>query len=343
MKRFAACLVLVFFSVLVMPGSVFAQRGGRSQTEVIEFRLASGMPRNSDWGRALDRIAAEWRRVTNNEVRLRVIHDGVEGGEAKMLSSLSADNIQAALFTSFGLAEICPAVMTVSVPFLIKNDTELDMVLDDVLPVLEDQLRNSNYAVVTWSKGGWVNVFSKEQVLVPDDLRRHKIATDPEAGNLNTAFKSMGFNMVETEMTDIGPKLANNMISAFYQTPAAVAPMRLHKILGNMLDKPIAPFLGAIVVNRVSWNKLSQKQQQDITRATRRIAAEFDSTMPKLVNNAITVMSRDGLKVNKPNQEQDQLWQSELNKAITPLLGVTFDRDVYQQINRILERARSGQ
>ena len=342
MKRsvmFMFGIVCLFFT----PSLIFAQRGGRTQGEALEVRLASPMPRNSDWGRCLDRIAAEWARVTNNEVRLRILHDGVEGSDAKVLSSLSADNIQAALFSSFGLAEVCPAVMTLSVPFMIKNDAELDLALKEAKPYLEAQANKTNFTVVAWSKGGWVNVFSKETVFVPDDLRRHRMATNPDSGDLNMAFKTMGFHLVETDMTDIGPRLANNMINAFYQTPAAVAPLGLHKTLKHMLDMPLAPFLGGIVVNRVTWNKISPDRQQELLRVTQRIADEFDATMPRIAGSAVTMMSREGLIVNKPSPAQEELWQTELNKAIPSLLGTTFDRELYQRISATLQKARSGQ
>ncbi|MCL2763356.1 MAG: TRAP transporter substrate-binding protein DctP [Treponema sp.] len=343
MKRSVAVFALAFFSFFIVSEAVFAQRGGRSQGETVEVRLASPMPRNSDWGRALDRIAAEWARVTNNEVRLRIIHDGVEGGESKMLSSLSANNIQAALLTSFGIAEICPAVMTLSVPFMIRSDVEFDLVLKDTLPALESQINRTNFAVVAWANGGWVNIFSKEPVFTPDDLRRHKIATGPEATDLNTAFKTMRFHLVETDMNDLGPRLANNVINSIYQTPAAVVPLGLHRNLGNMLDIPIAPFMGAIIMNRVTWNRLGPDRQREIARVTQSIAAEFTSTMPRMVDNAVAVMQRDGLKVNKVSPAQEELWRAELYKAMPLLLGTTFDRDIYQRINEILERYRGGQ
>jgi len=342
MKR-SAVFTFVVLCLIFTPSVVNAQRGGRSQGEALELRLASPMPRNSDWGRTLDRIAAEWARVTNNEVRLRILHDGVEGGDAKVFSSLAADNIQSALLSSFGLVSVCPAIMTLSIPFMIKNDAELDLALKEAKPYLEAQANRTNFAVVAWSKGGWVNMFSKDQVLVPDDLRRHKIATNPESEDMNLTFKTMGFHLVETNMNDIGPRLANNMINAFYQTPAAVAPLGLHKNLKHMLDIPLAPFLGAIVVNRVTWNKISPDRQRELIRVTQRIADEFDATMPKITNNAITVMSREGLNVNKPNSAQEEIWRTDLNKAIPPLLGSTFDRELYQRINVVLDKARSGQ
>jgi len=342
MKRRVVFFACAFLYLFISSEAVFAQRGGRSQGETIEVRLASPLPRNSDWGRALDRLAAEWARVTNNEVRLRVIHDGLEGGESKMLSSLSANNIQAGLFVSSGIAEICPGVMTLSIPFFIKNDAELDLVLNDVLPVLDAQMSKTNFAMIAWAKGGWINIFSKDSVIVPDDLRRQKLATNPELKDMNLVFKTMGYNMVEMDFIDIGPKLANNVVNAIYLTPAAVAPLGLHKNLKNMMDIPIAPFVGGIVINRVTWNKLGSDRQRELTRVTQNMAAEFDASMPKTISNAVVTMQSQGLKVNRPSPVQEESWRAEMLKTVPPLIGTTFDRDLYQRIGGILEKARNG-
>ena len=335
-------ITLGFFS-LFCANTAFAQRGGMSQGETLEVRLASFLPRNSDWGRCLDRMAAEWARVTNNRVRLRVIHDGLEGGERKMLSSLSTDNIQAAVLASFGLQNICPSVLTISAPFLIRGEDELDTVLANTIPLLDAQIDKTKFVVLAWSKGGWVNIFSKDPVFVPDDLRRHRIATNPDDVKFNAAFKAMGFNLEESEMNDVGTKIANNMVNAFYQTPAAVAPLLLHKQLKNMLDLPIAPFLGAIVINGVTWNKISKDDQSEILRVTRKTAADFESVIPRTVANAVTMMQKDGLKVNRISPAQEQLWRNDVQRAVPSLMGVTFDPVLYGQINEILRKSRNGQ
>lgn len=334
--------VLVFFTVfffLFSLNTAFAQRGS-ARAEVINIRFASPLPRSSDWGRTVDRMAADWERVTNNNVRVVVNHDGREGSEQKMLSSLSSDAIQVALFTSAGISEICPAIMNLSVPFMIRNESELDLVLQNVLPDIERRVRNE-FVILAWSKGGWVYVFSKEVVLTPDDLKRQKLGTTPELRDMNTVFRTMGFQLLETDWVSVGTRLATNMINSVYVIPAIVAPMQLHRNLNHMLELPIAPVMGAIVMNRVTWNKLTVAQQQEIVKVTKRIATDFDASVARTEAGAILAMGRDGLNVNKPSQSQQDMWSKDLQNALPSLIGPIFDRDLYNRINSILERSRS--
>jgi len=159
---------------------------------------------------------------------------------------------------------------------------------------------------------------------------------------MNTVFRTMGFQLVETDFTNMGTKLASNAINAIYLIPAGVAPLGLHKSLSHMLDMPIAPILGAIVMNRVTWNKISPANQQEIIKATRKIALEFDASVIRTEANAIAAMGKDGLSVNKPNQAQQDMWSNEIKNTMPSLVGSIFDRELYNQMNSILEKARSG-
>jgi len=340
MKKALFLFAMMVFCVFFTLNSVYAQRG-TAQSEVVTIRLASSLPRNSDWGRALDRLAADWGKATNNQVRAIVNHDGREGTEGDMLRKLNSNAVQVALFTSAGVSEICPAVMSLSVPFMIRDNAELDEVLKNVQPLLESRVK-SEFVILAWSKGGWVYVFSKEKVLIPDDLRRQKLGTSPELGNMNTVFRTMGFQLVEADIINIGTRLASNMINAIYMIPAAIAPMQMHRSLNHMLDLPIAPIMGALVINRVTWNKLSPAHQKEILNITRKTALDFDVSMARTETNAISSMGRDGLHVNKPSNEQRNIWQSDLDKSLPSLIGPIFDRELYNKIDEILVKTRSG-
>jgi TRAP-type transport system periplasmic protein len=337
-KRTVFAIFMIFF--IFSFGSVYAQRGS-ARGDVVNIRIASPLPRSSDWGRALDRLAADWEKGTQNQVRVIVSHDGREGSEARMLSSLSSNVIQVALFTSAGASEICPAVLNLSVPFMIKNDAELDIVLQSMIPIFNSRVKN-DYVVISWSKGGWIYIFTKEKILTPDDLRRQRLATSPDLRDMNTVFRIMGYQLVETDIVSTGTKLASNAVNAIYIIPAVVAPMQLYKSLNHMLELPIAPIMGAIVMNRVTWNKLSPESQQEIVRATRKVADEFDASVVRTEANAIAAMGKDGLSVNKLTPAQQVLWSNEVKNNLNSIIGPIFDRDLYNQMNTILEKARSG-
>ena len=334
---FAAALLAVAGN-----GKLFAQRG-TSQAEVLEVRIASPLPRESPWGRTLDRIAAEWARVTNNQVRMRVLHGGTEGGEARMHLSLASNAIQAAVFTSIGLNAINPSIITVSAPFLIRNEAELTEVMRVVQGDLESRLNSGDYFIVAWSKAGFVNIFSRDPVLTPEDLRRQRIASSEETAEMNAVFRAMGFQVVEADLTDMGTRLATGQVSAMYQQPAAVAAFQLHSYMRNMLSMNIAPILGGIVINQVTWRRIgamNPRYQQELIRVTRQLADELDRTMQRTVSDATRAMERDGLRVNRPSQAQEQLWFNEMDRAIPSLMGSVYDRELYQRINDVLVRFR---
>ena len=341
--RFYVVLALL----ILIPGRelLFAQRGGRAG-ETLEVKIASPLPKESPWGRTLDRIAAEWSRITGGQIRLRVLHGGTEGSEAKMHLSLSSNTIQAAVFTSFGLAAIDPGIMTMSAPFFIRNERELAEVMKELQPVLENRLNSGDYFMLAWSKAGFVNIFSKDPVYVPDELKRQKIASNPESEDMNTAFKTMGYQVVESDWLDVGQKLATGAVAAIYNNPAGVAAYQLHSMLKNMLTVNIAPVLGGIVLNQITWKKIGElnpRYQTELLKATRQIAESLDDSMQKTVNDAIQSMSREGLKVNRPNPAQEQLWYDDVERVVPVLLGTTYDRDLYRRINEVLVRFRRGQ
>jgi len=336
-------LIFAILAAVLITPAIFAQRGGSRGTETVEVKLASPLPKESPWGRTLDRIASEWSRITNNQVRLNVRHGGIEGNEKKMQLSLASNVIQGAIFTSFGLSAIDPGIMTLSIPFLIRTDSELAAVLQELQPDLEQRFNRGNYFILAWSKSGFVNIFSKDPVYTPDDLRKIKIASNAEATEMNTVFNRMNFQVIESDWSEAGNKLNAGVVAAVYQQPAAVAALQLQSILKNMLSINIAPVMGGIVLNQVTWKKigdLNPKYQQQLVDATRKIANEFDNSLPKTVNDAIATMKRSGLKVNPATAAQEQMWATEVERATNTLLGTTFDRDLYQRITTILARVR---
>ncbi|MDR1867837.1 MAG: TRAP transporter substrate-binding protein DctP [Treponema sp.] len=335
MKILAPLTALIFIFGAGIPEPMFAQR-------TVVIKLASLIPENTPWGSALKRMSAEFSRITNGTVELRVYHSGVVGGEEDTLRKLKSNQIQAAVFSTFGINLIIPEVMTLSVPFFIKNDGELDAVLAEVEAELEAKIVSEGFFPLAWAKSGWVRLFSKTPVFVPADLKRLKLATGPEAPSLAQAFKTMGFQMVPTNQTDTLVFLSSGRIEALYNSPMSIAASQMFAITKNMMALNIAPFMGAIIINRTAWRAIPEQYKPQLLSMIETIEKDISSSVSELETEAIRTMATYGLTVNHLTPAQEQLWIDEVNRAMPSLIGTTFNRTLYEKINNILIQYRNN-
>jgi TRAP-type C4-dicarboxylate transport system substrate-binding protein len=289
-------------------------------------------------------MAAEWRSASNGEVELLVYHNGVAGAEGDVLRKLKGNQIQAAILSSFGLNSITPdhEIMTLSCPFLIRNNEELDLVLNSLKPELEARINREGFFTLAWSKAGWVRFFSKQPIFTPADLRRQKLGTSEQEPALMDAFKAMGYQMVPVAMNQALVYLNGGMIDAVYQSPINVGGLQIFGVAKNMASINIAPFMGGIVMNQAAWRSIPEQHKPALLRIAKRLEADLDASIQQLEASAITTMKNYGLKVNEVSRAQEQLWFDDMNRAIPSLLGNTFNRDLYEKIEALLRTRRGG-
>jgi TRAP-type C4-dicarboxylate transport system substrate-binding protein len=328
-------LILGALLMTVIPSGIFAQR--RS-----EFKIASIAPENTPWGEALKKMADEWSKATDGKIKLTIYHNGTQGNEKAVLGKVNTNALQGAVLTSFGLNEITSEVLTMSCPFLIRNNRELDLVLDGLRPELEKKIEDAGYISLAWSKAGWVKFFSKEPVFVPDQLKSQKLGTNSEEASLTQAFKTLGYTMVPIDMTQVLVSLQSGMVEAVYQSPIAVGGLQAFGIAKNMASINIAPFMGGIVFNKRAWNSIPAQYRPVLIRINKRIERDLDAQILQLEERAISEMTAHGLVINTVSPEQAKLWYADVDKAMPALEGTAFDRETLSRIEQILKNHRAG-
>jgi TRAP-type C4-dicarboxylate transport system substrate-binding protein len=328
--RFILAALLIF---LVSP--LFAQRK-------ITIKIASPIPESTPWGRFFNQMASDWRRITNGEVELIIYHNSVAGTESDVVRSLKLNQLQGAVLSTLGLYEISPEIMTLSCPFLIRNDDELDLVLAEVIGGLEEKINSKGYYTLAWARVGWVKFFSKSPVFVPADLKKQKLGAVADQAELNHVFKAMGFQVVPIERNDILIALSSNMVEAVFQSPVAVGSTQAFGLAKNMASLNVAPFLGGMIFNQRAWRSIPDKYKPQMIDAVRKNEAKLDLEVRRLEDDMIKTMGNYGLKVNQLSPQQEQLWYDEIGRAMPGLIGTLFDRDVYRRIETILQNYRNG-
>jgi TRAP-type C4-dicarboxylate transport system substrate-binding protein len=328
--------VLACLCCLLFPSALQAQ----AQRKTTVIKLVSLVPQDTPWGDLLNRMAVEWAKVTNGEVELRIYHNS-KSAEGDVLRQLNMNQIQAAMLSTFGLKLISPPIMTLSCPFLIRNNGELDLVLEALKPDLEKQISDKGYFTLAWSKVGWVRFFSKSPVFAPNDLKRQRLGTSETEPELMDAFKAMGYQMVPVAMNQILVSLSGGQIDAVYQSPVNAGGLQIFGLAKNMASIPVSPFMGAIVMNQRAWRSVPEKYRDELVRVTRRMEAELDGSIQALEADVIKTMVDYGLVINQISPEQEQLWYNDISRVMPSLVGTVFDRELYGRIESLL-RAHRG-
>jgi TRAP-type C4-dicarboxylate transport system substrate-binding protein len=331
------CAVLFCF---IIPAALFAN--GNFETKTATIKLASLAPENTPWGTALNKFAADCARETNGAVKITVYHNAVSGNESDVLRKMKINQIQAAVFTSVGMGLVAPDVMTLSCPFLIRSDSELDVVLDKMRGSLETKIEEGGFVTLAWSKVGWVRFFSKSPVFVPADLKKQKVGTGNEIPAFTDVFKALGYQMVPVNLPDVVVALTSGAIDAVYQSPVNAAATQIFGIAKNMNSMKVAPFMGAVVINSETWRKIPDQYKDTILKLGRQMEAQNNQDVIKMENDALAAMVKYGLIINDCTASQEDEWVSDTQRSIPQLLGKTINKEVYEDMQAVLKSYRGN-
>ena len=331
MKFVRIALALI---VIIAAGPVFAQR-------TTTIKMASPVPENTPWGKFLNELAIEWGKISGGQVELIIYHNGVAGSEKEVVRNLRTNQLQAAVLSTYGLFEISPEVMTLSCPFLIRDDDELDIVLAGVKDELEEKINGKRYFTLAWARVGWVKFFSKQPIFTPSDLKKQRLGTNADQAEMNQVFRTMGFQMIPVARNDILIALNSGQADAVFQSPVAVGSTQIFGLAKNMASINIAPFIGAIVFNDRTWRRIPDKYRPQLVEATRRLESRLDREVREMESDMIKTMENYGLSVNQLSPAQEQLWYEEIGRVTPSLVGTMFDRGIYERIEVILQTHRN--
>lgn len=302
-------------------------------SETLVIKMASIAPENSPWGSAINRMAEEWSKISGGTIELKIYHNGIAGGESDVIRKMRINQIQAGVFTSFGLTEIVPEVLSLSIPALIKNEGELDYVLSKIKPFLEKKMDEKKFKMIAWSRVGWIRFFSKKPVVFPEDLKAQKVAGNPDQQSLIQAFKEMGYQQIPVAIPDVLSSLNSGMIDAMYSSPIAVGGFQWFGLAKYMCDLKISPFVGGIVLSESAWKKIPENLKPALMKAVKKFEAELDKNVRNMEDEAIKTMQSYGLIITHVTPEAEAAWYKEFDTGTQKILGKTFSREMYNQIS----------
>jgi len=327
----------VFFAVLAAPlvpqKAVFA-----GSPHLIKF--ATVAPEGSTWINHMRALDKQLRSKTGGKLGFRIYAGGIAGDEVDVLKKIRIGQIHCAAFSGVGFGQILPMVRVLDLPFLFRNDVEVDAVHRELQPFFRTQFREKGFELLAWAEVGNVHLFSKHPIRTVADLSGLKVWTwtgDPIA---KETFSSLGVNPIPLAVTGVNTALNTGMIDTVYAPPLGALALQWHTATKYMTALPLVHATGAVLLS----SKKARKMPPDLFNT---LASNFKTAMTELTSSlrtqnleTIKLIQQSGLTVTPaPTGPDLEDFYRVHDQVAQKLMGVVYSEDLLNRVYQNLKRS----
>ena len=342
MKKFLKLMI----AVIAMQGAfLFAD-------EQITLKIATVAPANSPWDVELRKLASEWTKITNGAVRIQFQNMTALGGEKAGIHKMTPRRpgtrapIDGAIFTSVGLQELAPKarIFTLSIPFLIRSQAELDTVIKNFGSEIEAEYSKVGVRLLAWSNVGWIRFYTKNSYSDVAGVKKQKIAGSGfDSAALSNILKVSGFTIVDLPVNKISQSLKTGVTDGIYSVPIAAYLAGDFKSVNYGLDTRLCPVMAGLVINNDVWNLIPAKYHSQLNAALQKTLEKLNSELERFDVDYTKRMTDQGLKLIYLTPEQVREWDKTFTEDMLRASAAypdTFNMTLYKNIKTLLEKMR---
>ncbi|MEM9425013.1 MAG: TRAP transporter substrate-binding protein DctP, partial [Spirochaetota bacterium] len=264
------------------------------------IKLATITPDNSPWNDTLYAAGEQVEKLTEGRIRLRIYGNGLAGEENEVLRKIRLGSVDAGVFTAISLKSVVPETLVLSLPYFIKNEESLQRVLDELTPSFNTSFAENGYEILGWAFSGWIYMFYKDNIRSPSQVSNVRLGVGPTEPELQAAWRAVGFRVTTVSFSDTFISLQNGILTGFHASPIGALAYQWFAFTPYMVDSKIAPLLGAILISKRSWRRVSPGDQAIIRNEINKMIKEFSNVAREQDARALALMKKNGLEVYKP-------------------------------------------
>ena len=306
------------------------------------IKLATLAPEGSSWMKTFKTLNTEVMKKTENRVQFRIYAGGVMGDEKDMLRRMKIGQIQGAALTTGSLASVFKEVDILQVPFLFQKYEEADAILKKMDVFFRKGFEENGYIFLSWSEGGFIYLMSTVPIASVADLKKAKVWIWEESPMPKAIFDEAGVKAIPLSAPDVLVGLQTGLVDVVYAPPTVAISLQWFTKTKYFTDVPLSYLTGGIVVKKEIFKGLSPSDQNVIMEMFQNQFEQLKTVTRNENQEAIKVMTKQGVKVIVPSKDQVDELKRLSAKAMGKITGQTFSKKVLEEVTSSLEQYRKG-
>ena len=304
------------------------------------LKIATLAPEGSSWAKVLRTIDADVRRETNGNVGFKIYPGGVQGDEKVVLRKMRIGQLHGGNFGGQGVSQTLPDVLALQMPFLFDSYAEVDYVLEKMDAFYRQGYEERGYVFLGWADIGFVHILSQQPVAALEDMSDQKVWQLPDEPLTSVLFRLAGVTSVPLNIPDVLLGLQTNLIDVVYASPSATIVLQWFTRAKYVTQLPINYTLGALLIDKRTFAKISAAEREHIHRIARQHMAALNQRNRRENDEAMTVLQANGLSLVEVNPKDVETFKGLVASAEAELVGRAFSREAHEQIAQHLQDFR---
>jgi len=304
-----------------------------------QLKVAVVAPEGSTWMNILREWDKELKKKTNGSVGFKFYASGSMGDEKTVIKKIRSGQLHGGAFTGVGLGEIVPEVRLMELPFMFKNSTEVDYVLDNMNEFYDKEFEKKGYVNLGWAETGFVYIFANKPIKTMNDMRGVKMWMWEGDELVEELFKTLNLVPTPLSLTDVLTSLQSNLIDGVYGPPVGAIAMQWHTKVKYMVSQKMAYATGAMLISKKAWDDLSAEEQKTLKETADKYSKKLVSSVRADNEKAISSIKSSGIKIIDADDSTVEQLQEVSKKVSRNLAGKLYPAGMLNKVFQLKKQA----
>ena len=314
--------------------------GGSALAETKTLKVATLAPDGTTWANGLKNLAAMAGKGLGDQIKIKVIANGIAGDEQKMIEKIQQGQLSGAALTSLGLGMVSGEVHVLELPLLVHSYEELDYLREQLDPELRRAFEKKGLVILAWADLGPIYLFATRPLRTHKDMTKAKAWVLPGDKMVPTFLQSLGLTGVPLAIGDVNAALEKGTINVAYGSALTTLALGWHAHLTYMTEKPFSFGVAATVLSKRDFDALTPDQQMFLLVEAKAYQRDMIKSIREQDARAMESLLHAGMQVVRPKPQLESEFAATAKSFLPQLEPVLFTPRLRKQAEDILEEFR---
>ncbi len=273
-----------------------------AQAKKVTIKIGILTPEGTTWATNMKKLGKEIKKATDGQVRFKVYMGGTAGDESDVLKKIRIKQMQGGIFTGKTLGDINGDVRVMEVPFTFLSNKRIEnasKVLNKMGAQFSKTFWNKGFKNLGYFELGTVYMVLTKKVNNLKDLKGVKIWSWEGDKIASSLVKALDLVSIPMALPNVLSSLSSGIVEAAYAPAMGIVGLQWHTKVKYLIDFPITFAVGAFVISKETWNKISKPHQQIIEKLSKKFIKKSNVDLREENEIALDTLRSLGVKFIK--------------------------------------------